>query len=94
MNFFGIALRNPDKASLIVAIFTGGIMVAIIYCLTAFGMFSGFFGAMLAASSIGGALASAYGASIKTYGLRGALVSTAISGLFMATMYFFILVFN
>lgn len=87
MKILGLTLQHPDKTSLAAALIAGGLIAAVLVVLTAVGSLPPMGAALLAASGMGGALASAYGASISKNGWRGALVSTACSALLMAMVY-------
>lgn len=89
MTIFGIELRSPSTADFLISLMAAG-LIAI---LTAFRIFEPLHAAMLSAASVGAALANGYGASIRKSGWRGAVVSTAFSGMLVALVLLFWAIF-
>lgn len=87
MRILGIQLTYPGTPHLLLALLVGGLLALFSAALTATGHLSATGGAMVAAAAVGGAMASAYGASIVQQGWRGLLVSNGISGLLAAAVY-------
>lgn len=87
LNILGISLTKPHRSNLLAALVAGGLMIIVFFFLTVYEILSTTSCVVLSASSIGGTLANAYGASIKTNGWRGAIISSMFSVLLMAVAY-------